>query len=510
MTYMKTKIAWLKTKPIIVYFTCIPILCILVLLSHRKQITTVDTSTYYHKEKASWPVQINDASINSLQSLYTPSMFIPDALKTNHFYPLTAVIVRTNKDLGVYHIVQHLYKYPFIKEIIIYNLLPSQSIPSNIFDRPDQWLIHKVKTDVINATSEEDHDGMLSLFTTCGLASFSHCYIQSDRTLNPFMDTLYTHFMKYPTLLHVNTRSQDYKTHKRWQLYHQDEDMDLHFGYANIQHGAILPRKMAIQFTNQLSMQEMVHQQRRMADVFFSFWTNSYPWLLSNPLPLVDKQPLPYHQMLNAVRRFEKALKNKTPYFNQGNSIEPALHERDVKTSCGNDKCLFVTNIDPFPLSTEYRPEQNLTNSSLGSSLKWEEEFDLDLPSSEYLVHRGYHAAVDGNSGTCWNTYLVPKAGNYFGLDIVGTIRVSRLLMYTRQPLKDPGQAFRVIVQLQDNNWNDCQLTMDEKQTIPRRTVYQMNCPDRMKPIKAIRIFFNHDHDTPFDLCGLGLDNFIV
>lgn len=82
--------------------------------------------------------------------------------------------------------------------------------------------------------------------------------------------------------------------------------------------------------------------------------------------------------------------------------------------------------------------------------------------------------------------------------------------MYTRQPLKDPGQAFRVIVQLQDNNWNDCQLTMDEKQTIPRRTVYQMNCPDRMKPIKAIRIFFNHDHDTPFDLCGLGLDNFIV
>ncbi|CAO3650365.1 unnamed protein product [Cunninghamella blakesleeana] len=351
---------------------------------------------------------------------------------------------------------------------------------------------------------------MLSLFTTCGLASFSHCYIQSDRTLNPFMDTLYTHFMKHPDILHVNTRSDEYKIHRRWQLFHKDEEVDLHLGYANIQYGAILPRKMAVHFTNQLSMQEMINHQRKMADVFFSLWTNNYPWLLSNPLPLLNEPSLPYHQMLNAVRRLEKAIKNKTPYFYPSNVTEPELRERDVRTSCGNDKCLFVTNIDPYPYSTEYYSEQNLTSSSLGSSMTWENESGLDLPSSNFWVHRGYHAAVDGDSGTCWNTHLVPKSGNYFGLDIVGNMRATRLVIFTRKPMIEPEYAFRVIVQLQNNNWDDCQLTLNEKQTLSRRYVYQMNCPDKMKPIKGIRITFNKDQEAPFDLCGLGLDNFIV
>lgn len=55
-------------------------------------------------------------------------MFIPSALEHNHFIPITAVILRTRQDQGIHHIVNYLHKYPFIKELYIYNLLPSHPL----------------------------------------------------------------------------------------------------------------------------------------------------------------------------------------------------------------------------------------------------------------------------------------------------------------------------------------------------------------------------------------------
>ena len=61
---------------------------------------------------------VADRPFGIWQSLFTPSMFRPLAMKYNHFVPVTAVVRRTLSE-GIIPVVQHLLKYPFITEIII-------------------------------------------------------------------------------------------------------------------------------------------------------------------------------------------------------------------------------------------------------------------------------------------------------------------------------------------------------------------------------------------------------
>lgn len=83
---------------------------------------------------------------------------------------------------------------------------------------------------LIEKTEQED-DEMLAFFSTCALATHDHCYLQDDRTLNLHMDSLYTQFMRYPDLVHVNARLEEFLTHRRWRLHHQGKASLSHFYY---------------------------------------------------------------------------------------------------------------------------------------------------------------------------------------------------------------------------------------------------------------------------------------
>ncbi|KAI8341493.1 hypothetical protein BC941DRAFT_417041 [Chlamydoabsidia padenii] len=394
MTLLSLQVKGTLRKQTVALICCVS--CIfLLLLFYRLDLYPTRPSTLDSSNdptlSPTWTTQLNTA-LQHRQSLYTPSMFIPSALQHNHFIPVTAVILRTEPDQGINDIVKYLYKYPFIKELYIYNMVPSHPLSAQTFERPNKWLLHKVDISIIEET-EPGNNGVFALFSTCALATHDYCYIQQDRSFNLHMDTLYTQFMQHPDLIHVNTRSEEYITHRRWQLYHQD---GIHTGYANLCHGAMISRKQAQLFLNQMAVQKPTLD---LADVYYSLWSNSYPYIISNPLPLATEQDPPYSQMLNALGRLKTALADQSPYFTGPVDVNLPVDQRDVRAACENDKCLFVTNLDPFPLSTEYDPNQNLTNTSFN----WQET--LDIPDSEFWIHRGYHAAVDGNSGTCWNTY---------------------------------------------------------------------------------------------------------
>jgi hypothetical protein len=102
--------------------------------------------------------------------------------------------------------------------------------------------------------------------------------------------------------------------------------------------------------------------------------------------------------------------------------------------------------------------------------------------------------------------FLVPQEGDYFGLDLIGNMRASRLLLDVRQPINDT-LPFR-IRGLNANGWVDCPVTPTDSSR-RRRLIFQMQCDDGL-PISAIRFFFANTHQRSFDLCGLGLDNFII
>lgn len=74
-----------------------------------------------------WPKQITEEE-TSRNSAYTPSMFRSDQLGMNQYLPVTAILNRIDSTSGINHTVQHLLKYPYIKELYIYNQLPQSPL----------------------------------------------------------------------------------------------------------------------------------------------------------------------------------------------------------------------------------------------------------------------------------------------------------------------------------------------------------------------------------------------
>jgi hypothetical protein len=122
MTFTSSPIKWAHHQHTRLITLC-GILLLFVFVAHY-------TTSPYDKQDpesgsslpASTPAIKNNA--HHRQSLYPPSMFIPDALLHNDFRPISAVVLRTSPDDDTIRtMVDHLHKYPFIKEITIYNLV---------------------------------------------------------------------------------------------------------------------------------------------------------------------------------------------------------------------------------------------------------------------------------------------------------------------------------------------------------------------------------------------------
>lgn len=83
-------------------------------------------------DPASWPIQVKEKeTILSQYSIFPPIVFAKD---NDHGYPsITAIINRVNDSHdGVINVVNHLLKYPFIKEIFVYNQIRSKPLIAEV------------------------------------------------------------------------------------------------------------------------------------------------------------------------------------------------------------------------------------------------------------------------------------------------------------------------------------------------------------------------------------------
>src|SRR4051812_15895460 len=68
------------------------------------------------------------------------------------------------------------------------------------------------------------------------------------------------------------------------------------------------------------------------------------------------------------------------------------------RAPCANDKCLFLTNIDPFPSPRSVYYANNITHVH-----EQEAKFNqLNFPSNDFWDKHAYHTAVDTDANTCW------------------------------------------------------------------------------------------------------------
>ena len=67
-------------------------------------------------------------------------------------------------------------------------------------------------------------------------------------------------------------------------------DKNLHTGFTWFGCGSFVPRAKVQRFLDQLGSISLPKERLRLSDMYFSIWTNQYPYQLSNPLTSLDQQ----------------------------------------------------------------------------------------------------------------------------------------------------------------------------------------------------------------------------
>ncbi|KAF9991572.1 hypothetical protein BGZ65_000412, partial [Modicella reniformis] len=163
--------------------------------------------------------------LETRSSAYNFEDFTEEALvleENAHLLPATAILLGWKRLEGLKLVVRYLARYPYIKEIIIWNnnrenKLTKQDFEFDLLDNDDATTIPRYgplpELQVYNG-KENLHD--LAKYMACSIAKYQHCYFQDDDWLNTHMDALYTNFLTSPNLIHTNTLPLIHMEHRRW------------------------------------------------------------------------------------------------------------------------------------------------------------------------------------------------------------------------------------------------------------------------------------------------------
>ncbi|KAI8327669.1 hypothetical protein EDC96DRAFT_531467 [Choanephora cucurbitarum] len=356
----------------------------------------------YETDPVSWPIQRKENEPILRQASLFPEAAFSEG-NSQSLPSVTAVINRVDRSRqGVIETINHLSKYPFIKEITIYNQLIERplSLENLSFSKP----VHLIETPLTNAGK----------FSVCANATYDNCYFQDDLWLNTYLDSLYTHSMRYPEHFVVHIRPSNYIDYMTWRFKNQANL--LHTGYADLRYGAFVSRQKVKRFLNQVKVYGLDTNQLRFADVYFSIWLNQYPYMITNALlssgrdsfkqvDTVNNRKQVQHHIYQALTLLEAGLMpNISRKAFDTTSLMPIVKERDVRSSCFNDRCLFITNMSSMP---DIESDQHFEfNSSLIANISLYEQAVQNhmLPSKTSFIHHYEGKAVDLDSGTCWRT----------------------------------------------------------------------------------------------------------
>ncbi|KAF9582978.1 mitochondrial Homoaconitase [Lunasporangiospora selenospora] len=375
----------------------------------------------------------------------SPASSAPKGSAPTKYIPITAVVLSWKRREGTKAVVAHLKKYPFIQEILVWNNNPDVVISVHDFEplastngtttsgatgpRTTSALGGPLIT-VFNSVANL-HD--FSKYTTCTLARFDHCYIQDDDWINLTLDSMYALFVTQPDTLVTSTMPAMHAQQRRWMF--SNPQIGLHTGFAWLGAGSFMSKKDVFKFLMQLGGSNLWKERVQLSDLFFSLWRNQYPTVLSQALaPLdqssswsgrIDQWSVVYEHMTDAMVRITTMLSglgivNGSPH-RVGAKVdfvaeeeEPLFKDRLSRSSCSNDKCLFQTSSDMFPMPEQVRwPADPQSRDILAHETRFRA---LEQSNTESVAMHTYHYAVDQDLSTCWRSLKSMEKGSFFGL----------------------------------------------------------------------------------------------
>ncbi|KAG0260942.1 hypothetical protein DFQ27_003266 [Actinomortierella ambigua] len=458
--------------------------------------------------------------LNTRRSQYLFEDFSDEAFGNEHLIATTAILLSWKRVEGLKTIVRYLARYPYIKEIIIWNNNKENHLTKADFAMTDDDMaafnggngaaLPEIK--VVNA-QENLHD--LAKYMSCSLASYSYCYFQDDDWLNTHMDALYTNFLTSPNLIHTNTLPLIHMEHRRWTF--TNEAVKMHAGFSWMGTGSFLPRAKARQLLQQGGNSNLAKDRLRVIDMYFSIWTNQYPYQLVNYLTPLDQAnswsedgvddhwKIVFGNMLDAANRLYDALfanpeVSEKDYFAREEELPP-MKDRHDRAPCHNDKCLFMTSLDPFPLPSEVKFERDLTEIT-----QQDTRFQaLQYPTNKFWEEKAYIHAVDNDPRTCWNSFKTPQIGDSIGLRFVVPTAVKQLKVASSRSIAGMGNQISVYVSDRVGyEWVKCQHTT--RYPFAHSMLLDLNCPTSPLLSKGlvniVKIQFEAAQEKSLDVCG--------
>ncbi|KAI9143800.1 hypothetical protein BKA69DRAFT_1122848 [Paraphysoderma sedebokerense] len=369
--------------------------------------------------------------------------------------PVTAVLLNWKRKDNLRKIVLHLNRYTFIKEIIIWN--NNQMMELSTKDFPSVTPLN-IYNSLVNL-----HD--FGKYLACSLAKYRYCYFQDDDWLNVYMRSLYLNFLTGKQEaeaehwlqdgnidaenepmdprtdipidgIWTNTIPEIHVEHQRWMNVIVDSDINLHTGFTWIGTGSFISQTLVQAFLQHLGKlsKEIPREKYLNIDIFFSIFTNRYPFQLTSrlkPLPQPnawsdrnDSMEIVFRYMLSAASIMHTHLSQpskQSPMFStEAIPFSSSLHAR---SPCHNDLCLFYSSLSNFPSpdSVTYSPFTIKNIPTLD-----ERRYAEGYPRIEEFTKSGYWNAVDGEEESCWVSRNAPDENDYVALQFTKPVAVNQ------------------------------------------------------------------------------------
>ncbi|KAF9901852.1 hypothetical protein EC991_005610 [Linnemannia zychae] len=460
--------------------------------------------------------------LNLRKSAYSFDDFTEQGLllpHNNRLLPATAILLGWKRIDSLKILVSYLIRYPYIKEIIVWNNNKDIKLSKRDFELDTKYG-PLPELQVYNA-AENLHD--FAKYMSCSLAKYEYCYFQDDDWLNIHMDALYTNFLTSPNLIHTNTLPLIQMEHRRWTF--TNEDYNMHAGFSWMGTGSYLPREKARRLLEQRGNTTLAKDRFKVIDMYFSIWTNQYPYQLVNYLTPLDRTTdwgtervsdhwgIVFRNMLDAADRLYSMLltnfevSNKDPFARQ--EEEPYIRDRHTRSPCFNDKCLFMTSLDPFP-----DPKEVIFKGDLRTIDEQDAKFlELDYPTAEFWRTFAYVHAVDNNPLTCWNSFKAPQAGDSFGLRFVKSTTLNRLTVTSSKALTGlEGQITVLASDYHGKQWSTCQHNVQFP--FAHTMTLEISCPSSsLLPggaLHQIKVQLDIDLEKSLEICSMDAGGMVL
>ncbi|KAF9158782.1 hypothetical protein DFQ26_007262 [Actinomortierella ambigua] len=509
--------------------------------SYKKDKTARDRILLEWETRANFRTDLAKVG-SSRQSAYSARLFedvsstgSPPGSNKGPYIPVTAVVLSWKRKEGTQAVVSFLQKYPFIKEILVWNNNKDDPLHSSDFQSQQEATPeHKPSITVFNAEANL-HD--YSKYTTCVLAKYDHCYIQDDDWINLSMDSMYALFVENPNILVTNTMPAMNAQQRSWMF--QNPQIHMHTGFSWIGSGTFVSKKDVFRFIMQLGGSNLWKERVQVSDLYFTIWRNQYPYVLTHALAPMDQSSAwsqrndPWseiHTTLgDAVQRLSVVLSGEGVVQGSPHRIgaksdflvneeTPLFKDRHSRSVCTNDRCLFQTNIEMFPApeavkwSTEGKRDIQVHEAKYRA---------LDYPSAEFVAMHAYHYAVDQDPKTCWRSFRSPLTRDYFGLQLVlpistwtGTlVRANEIELWST--LKASLEAFKRDIHIKasqnGHDWHDCEgieSKEHEDSSVPpgikSLLISGLKCSGMTTGVmRFVRFEFSSAVDDAVEVCGI-------